>query len=136
MPVYRGAGKTAAQPGDKLQQSRALFRRAGIARSSAVFCQTAHIAHAYGLRVMPRTMGSGPVLGTARLHLSVRKHNIMVPHPVESAGTVPAVNIGERNTPALRRGGTMYNNFCDFSFHSISFFKNMIMVNSLILVQN
>ena len=117
--VYGGAGKPLQQRMYERAERVLLSRSAGVGRLHGGVAST-HIAYSYGVGVVAAAVSAGKVERSAGVNVAFEVDEIMVANAVESAGAMPAVDVGYGNFASGGCGGAVDDDFCDLT-HNFRF---------------
>lgn len=110
----------------ELQQGAFLRVGAGVFRF-AVSGQTADIAHAYAVAVVPRAVCAYLVLGATTLDSAVEVDDIVVADTTEATLLVPTVDVGGVVVRSLTSGGAVDDDFGN-GFHKYIVSANLAII--------
>lgn len=108
-------GIVAVQFGEQPPQRIFLLHCARVLGSTAVTCQSAHIAHSDAVAVVPLAVRPCHVLLTSALDGAVGGDDVVVAAAVPSEGTMIAVDVPHSELTALAVGGAVNDNKCNIS---------------------
>lgn len=119
MSVHRDLRIHSPESGDDVAESLSLSRSASVLGSLAISFATAYVAHADGVGIMPHAMRSDETDVTPLLDGAVQTDHEMIAAPCPSALLVPAVDVLYSEVLALRRSGTMDDEFIDLPHSNV-----------------
>ncbi len=115
MTMHGGLGVLCQQLRHQMPEGGALLRGACVLGDPAVGGEAAYVADAYAVGIVPFTMRTGLGDGTSCVHAAIPVDDIVVSDALPVSLAVPTVYVGHSIVTALGGGGTVDDDFSDFS---------------------
>lgn len=104
------------EPGEQLQQCRALLRSASVARCS-ISVQSSDVGNANAVRVVSKTVCAGLANSPSPTDCAINLHDIVISYFAPAASFMHAINVSNSKFLSSPRSCTMYYNIVDVARH-------------------